>query len=164
MPYLARHFRVITYDARGNGRSDRPATASGYAHREIVADALAVLDDGRGGRAVFAGTRWARCTASGRGGYPDRVPGVVAIGSAAPYDAPRRARRDPFYDVGAAGTVEAYVRAARPAPDTATFVEFFMSRVTEPHSHQADRGRGRLGPGDLRRRCSGSPSGAPGPR
>jgi len=25
IPYFARHFRVITFDGRGNGRSDRPA-------------------------------------------------------------------------------------------------------------------------------------------
>src|SRR3954466_6749764 len=43
-PYLARQSRVITYDARGNGRSDRPGLPEGYAHREIVADAIAVLD------------------------------------------------------------------------------------------------------------------------
>jgi len=43
-PYLARHTQVITYDARGNGRSDRPGAAGCYAHREIVADAVAVLD------------------------------------------------------------------------------------------------------------------------
>ena len=33
IPYLARHFRVLTFDGRGNGRSDRPPapppTASG---------------------------------------------------------------------------------------------------------------------------------------
>jgi pimeloyl-ACP methyl ester carboxylesterase len=28
VPYLARHCRVITFDGRGNGRSDRPAGAA----------------------------------------------------------------------------------------------------------------------------------------
>ena len=42
IPYLARHCRVLTFDGRGNGRSDRPA--SGYHEREFAADALAVMD------------------------------------------------------------------------------------------------------------------------
>ena len=29
IPYFARHFRVITFDPRGNGRSDRPAEPRG---------------------------------------------------------------------------------------------------------------------------------------
>ncbi len=43
IPYLARHFRVLTFDGRGNGRSDRPAGAAAYATREFAADALAVM-------------------------------------------------------------------------------------------------------------------------
>src|SRR3954452_1628862 len=42
IPYLARHCRVLTFDGRGNGRSDRPD--SGYDEREFGADALAVMD------------------------------------------------------------------------------------------------------------------------
>ena len=42
IPYLARHCRVLTFDGRGNGRSDRPE--SGYEEREFAADALAVMD------------------------------------------------------------------------------------------------------------------------
>jgi hypothetical protein len=37
IPYLARHCRVVTFDGRGNGRSDRPQ--AGYDEREFAADA-----------------------------------------------------------------------------------------------------------------------------
>ena len=30
IPYLARHFRVVTFDGRGNGFSDRPGDQSAY--------------------------------------------------------------------------------------------------------------------------------------
>src|SRR4249920_1172777 len=49
--YLARHCRVITFDGRGNGRSDRPS--SGYDEREFAADALAVMDATETERAVL---------------------------------------------------------------------------------------------------------------
>src|SRR6266545_5329907 len=55
IPYFARHFRAVTFDARGNGRSDRPPTADAYADDEIVADALAVLDATASRRAVLVG-------------------------------------------------------------------------------------------------------------
>jgi pimeloyl-ACP methyl ester carboxylesterase len=44
VPYLSRHFRVITIDPRGNGRSDRPRHPAQYSRAAHVADALAVLD------------------------------------------------------------------------------------------------------------------------
>ncbi len=40
--HLARRFRVLTFDPRGNGLSDRPA--AGYRIEDYAADALAVLD------------------------------------------------------------------------------------------------------------------------
>jgi pimeloyl-ACP methyl ester carboxylesterase/predicted glycosyltransferase len=42
VPYLARWFRVVTFDARGSGCSDRPET--GYDHDTLTADAVAVMD------------------------------------------------------------------------------------------------------------------------
>ena len=42
IPYLARYFRVVTYDPPGNGRSGRPA--SGYDLDRCAADARAVMD------------------------------------------------------------------------------------------------------------------------
>jgi pimeloyl-ACP methyl ester carboxylesterase len=44
IPYLARHFRVLAIDPRGNGRSDRPPHASAYSRSAHVADVIAVLD------------------------------------------------------------------------------------------------------------------------
>jgi pimeloyl-ACP methyl ester carboxylesterase len=44
IPYLSRHARVVTFDGRGNGKSDRPQTPESYDEREFAADALAVLD------------------------------------------------------------------------------------------------------------------------
>ncbi|MGH7542961.1 MAG: alpha/beta fold hydrolase, partial [Gemmatimonadota bacterium] len=43
LPYLARHFRVITLDPRGNGRSSRPATGYDFASR--YDDMVAVLEE-----------------------------------------------------------------------------------------------------------------------
>src|SRR3954467_12908063 len=61
VPYLADHARVLTFDGRGNGASDRPP--DGYEEREFAADALAVMDATDTDRAVLvslsAGARWA---------------------------------------------------------------------------------------------------------
>ena len=42
--YLARHFRVVSYDGRGNGRSSVPGTVDAYRDEELRADLLAVMD------------------------------------------------------------------------------------------------------------------------
>jgi pimeloyl-ACP methyl ester carboxylesterase len=63
VPYLARHYRVVTFDGRGNGRSDRPTSPEGYADKEFVDDAVAVMDATETRRAVVVGFsnggRWA---------------------------------------------------------------------------------------------------------
>lgn len=82
IPYLARLFRVVTFDGRGNGRSDRPTESAAYADTEYVADALAVLDATSTHRAVVAGVSMGagyalRLAAE----HPERVLGGVFIGS-----------------------------------------------------------------------------------
>jgi pimeloyl-ACP methyl ester carboxylesterase len=52
--YLSRHFRVLTFDGRGNGKSDRPSHAAAYAPECFVADALAVMDHTATERAIVA--------------------------------------------------------------------------------------------------------------
>jgi pimeloyl-ACP methyl ester carboxylesterase/predicted glycosyltransferase len=82
IPYLARHFRVVTFDGRGNGRSDRPAGAAAYRDEACAADAVAVMDATATERAVVValsrGVTWALHLAAAR---PDRVTGLVAIGA-----------------------------------------------------------------------------------
>ena len=56
IPYLARHCRVVTFDPRGNGRSDRPEDFDAYRRREFAADALAVLDAAGIDRAIVVST------------------------------------------------------------------------------------------------------------
>ena len=55
VPYLSRHFRVVTVDPRGNGRSDRPTDPAAYDDTELIADALAVMDHLGIERAVLVG-------------------------------------------------------------------------------------------------------------
>lgn len=85
VPYLSRHYRVVTFDPRGNGRSDRPATAAQYGSDEFVGDALAVLDATGTEAAVVAGlcggVRWAVLLADS---HPERVLGLVAIAPGLP--------------------------------------------------------------------------------
>ncbi|MGH3043564.1 MAG: alpha/beta fold hydrolase, partial [Gaiellaceae bacterium] len=80
VPYLARHYRVITFDPRGNGKSDRPIEASAYDERELAADALTVLDATETGRAVVVsfslGAHRALLLAAR---HPNRVAGAVFI-------------------------------------------------------------------------------------
>src|SRR5437667_8342373 len=78
VPYLARHYRVVTFDGRGNGRSDRPAGPDAYDESEFVADALAVMDATSTPRAVLVAlSRGAHRALMLAADHPDRVQGAV---------------------------------------------------------------------------------------
>ena len=55
VPYLARHHRVVTFDPRGNGRSDRPREPEAYTDDRYVADTIQVMDETGTDRAVLIG-------------------------------------------------------------------------------------------------------------
>jgi pimeloyl-ACP methyl ester carboxylesterase len=80
VPYFARHARVVTFDGRGNGRSDRPTRAIDYGDDVMLDDAFAVLDAVGTERAVVIALSYsvtlACVMASTR---PERVLGIVAI-------------------------------------------------------------------------------------
>ena len=131
VPYLARHFQVITVEGRGNGRADRPGTAEAYRDREYVDDAIAVLDATGVDRAVVVGLSvGGRHALQLAAWHPERAAGVVAIGAALPWPMP------PGFDE-ARDTYEGWGKANRHywLADYRGWVEFFMLQVfTEPHS------------------------------
>ena len=93
VPYLARHYRVVTFDGRGSGDSGRPSGAAAYTNGEYAADAVAVLDATGTDRAVVvglsAGASWAVHLAAE---HPERVSGVLALGPACAFDIPNTYR------------------------------------------------------------------------
>jgi pimeloyl-ACP methyl ester carboxylesterase len=151
--YLSRRARVVTFDGRGNGRSDRPAASAAYASKEFVGDALAVLDAVGADRAVVAGV-------SMGAGYalelaatqPDRVTALMLMAPSIPFlptpsPAPTKKARGEAADVEAPtgfhdrptapqgwGLYNAHVWREH-YPD---FVDFFFTQVlSEPHSTKA---------------------------
>jgi pimeloyl-ACP methyl ester carboxylesterase/predicted glycosyltransferase len=137
IPYLARHCRVVTFDGRGNGRSDRPAEPAAYDEREFATDALAVMDATSTERAVLIslslGCQRALLLA---GEQQDRVDGAVFICPAVPLGEPIPDRAGYSWDEEL-DTEEGWAKYNRHywLRDYRGFLEFFFSQMfTEPHS------------------------------
>jgi pimeloyl-ACP methyl ester carboxylesterase/predicted glycosyltransferase len=86
IPHLARRYRVITFDGRGNGVSARPTSVADHTRAANVADIVAVLDAHGAERAVVA----AHCHANWWAvdliaAHPSRVTALVAIAPGVPY-------------------------------------------------------------------------------
>ncbi len=80
IPDFARRTRVLTFDPRGNGKSDRPAADAAYAEEEFVGDALAVLDANGVDRAFIVSlSRGAQRAMLLAAEHPERVLGAVFI-------------------------------------------------------------------------------------
>ncbi len=137
VPYLARHHRVVTFDGRGCGGSDRPVGAEQYTDDQFAADTIAVLDATGTKRAVLvglsAGALWTMLVAADA---PERVLGVVTIGAAVPF-ASRAAERTGFPFEDPIETTEGWAKYNRHywERDFEGFLEFFFGQMfTEPHS------------------------------
>lgn len=81
VPFFAHAgYRVVTYDARGSGRSDRPDT--GYTPQRFEEDLLAILETERIERAAFVGMTWAlRWLGPLAARRPDLVSHIVTVGT-----------------------------------------------------------------------------------
>ncbi|MGH3180641.1 MAG: alpha/beta fold hydrolase [Streptosporangiaceae bacterium] len=138
VPYLARTHLVVTIDPRGNGRSDRPQSADAYTDSEFVADTIAVMDATGVDQAVLVGL----CTSVWRSVLtavlrPDRVLGIVAIASLAPFLTPPLPARAVYDFEQVYDTDEGWAKDNRHywLRDWRGYAEFFFGEVlSEPHS------------------------------
>jgi pimeloyl-ACP methyl ester carboxylesterase/predicted glycosyltransferase len=136
---LARYNRVITFDPRGNGLSDRPPEPAAYADEEFVVDALAVLDAVEVEQAIVVGFS-AGCFQALvlAGNYPERTLGAVFIGNGLPFAPPHAERAKwtrRFHEL--VDTEEGWAKMNRHywLRDYAGYVAFFMAEMfPEPHS------------------------------
>jgi pimeloyl-ACP methyl ester carboxylesterase len=138
IPYLARHCRVLTFDGRGNGRSDRPARPEAYAEREFAADAIAVLDATETERAVVVGfSMGAQRALLLAADHPERVEGAVFIGPSYQGGGNPLPERTVYSWGDELDTDEGWAKHNRHywRRDYPGYLQFFMSRMfTEPHS------------------------------
>lgn len=142
--FLSRSWRVVAYDGRGNGASDRPTTSEAYHDDRFVDDLVAVMDATGTDQAVLVGLcvdgvwRSIRLAAE----QPGRVLGIVAFSVGVPRLAPPL----PHYVEASATfddelpTSEGWAKMnrhhwLRDYPDFARF--FFSQMTTEPHSSKA---------------------------
>ena len=136
--HLSRHFRVVTFDGRGSGESDRPAGAAAYTDTEYAADLVAVLDATGTDRAVLVslscGAAWSVHVAAA---HPERVLGLFAFGPACGFGVPDP-DRDPYPWGEPRETYEGwgtYNRHFWLDGDYDAFLRFFFGRMfAEPHS------------------------------
>ena len=136
VPYFSRHFRVLTFDPRGNGRSDRPEAPEEYSIEATVGDALALLDELDLDRVLLV----AHCGSAEKAlllvtQHAERFVGAVFLSPALPITPPLPERVMSFTDP--LPTDEGWAKLNRHywQRDYPGFLDFFFERCfTEPHS------------------------------
>jgi pimeloyl-ACP methyl ester carboxylesterase len=138
IPYLARYSRVLTFDGRGNGRSDRPIDPQAYREEEFAADALAVMDATATDRAVLVSlSRGAERSLLLAAHNPERVEGMVFIAPAVPLApaVPRSGANREFRERRASHDGWGKYNRHYWVDHYEDFLDFFFSQcLTEPHS------------------------------
>jgi pimeloyl-ACP methyl ester carboxylesterase/predicted glycosyltransferase len=138
--HLARRFRVITYDPRGNGASDRPTDPASQGASLLVGDAVAVLDAVGVDRAVMVGNSFGTVLAYLLAAqHPERVLGTIMIGTTLNLDGrtddPLASAIATFDDPPTGDEGWALYNHQHWGRDFPRFVEFFVGQAfTEPHS------------------------------
>jgi pimeloyl-ACP methyl ester carboxylesterase/predicted glycosyltransferase len=137
LPYFSERFRCVTFDARGNGKSDRPPDPTAYSLDHAIADALAVMDATDAHQAILVGLSMGGLHASVLAAHhSDRVKAVILVGTVATIG-PGYPRMTPKHFYVKRETFEGWEKYNRRYwlvnyPD---FADHFIRNIcTEPHS------------------------------
>ncbi|MGH2734003.1 MAG: alpha/beta fold hydrolase [Actinomycetota bacterium] len=138
IPFLARHFRVVCFDPRGNGRSDRPGSSEAYSDDAYIQDALDVMEATGTERAVLVGlctgSRWAVQLAAAR---PDLALGLIAMAPGIAQLSPPHSHRVQYDFDARLDTERDWAKENRHywLRDFEGYAEFFFDQLLpEPHS------------------------------
>lgn len=137
VPYFSDRFRVITFDPRGNGKSDRPAQPQDYALDHFADDALAILDATDTQGAILFGLSLGGLFATLLAAYhPERARALIACGTVMPL-VPPHAHKNAATVMAVRDTYAGWEKFNRHYWQTnyRDFSAFFMSRLfCEHHS------------------------------
>jgi len=138
LPYFSERFRCITFDGRGNGKTDRPADVAAYSLDNNVADALAIMDATDAGNAILVALSRAGMLASVLAAHhSERVKAAILVGTVASIGPPNFSYLSNQHFDAKQERFEGWNRFNREYwmtnyPD---FAEHFIRHVhTEPHS------------------------------
>ena len=102
LPYFSERYRCIAFDARGNGKSDRPAEVAAYSLDNALEDAIAVMAATDTGQAILVGLSLGALHACALAAqHAERVRALILVGTSAligpsyPYMTPQHFRSRP---------------------------------------------------------------------
>ena len=137
IPYFSEHFRCITYDPRGNGKSDRPTDPQAYQLKDYVDDALAVMEVTGTDKIIAYGLSASSLVAAAVAAYyPERVEALISVGTNSPLAATYEYKTYGSYDIERENH-QGWQKFSRSywREDYADFIDFFSRQVfNQPHS------------------------------
>ncbi len=138
IPYFSEHFRCITWDPRGNGKSDQPVDPQKYRYKDYVNDALAIMDETETDKAIVFGLSLStEITAALAAFYPERIEAQIMVGTNSPLGVEYEYKMYGQFDAAGLENHEGWEKWNREYwrknyPD---FTDFFSRKVfIEPHS------------------------------
>jgi pimeloyl-ACP methyl ester carboxylesterase/predicted glycosyltransferase len=137
LPYFSEHFRCITFDPRGNGKSDRPVDPEAYRLKDYVGDVLAVMEATKTQKTILFGWSLSTVVASALAAFhPDVVEAIILTGGNSPLSETYDYKTYSSYDIDHK-TYEGWQKYTRGywRKDYPDFADFFSRQMfNEPHS------------------------------